>query len=128
MPKLLATMEPPHSFCTYVQAVAAAVQTTHLLRLLTAIALIMVLRSAKSAMYSGKEISTWQQALLHVYDLPPLVLLTVLQLSAIALPAKLYHDSPRTVPHKVHHIPVAASLEPVTLAELSTQHSKQCAM
>ena len=84
------------------QAVAAAVQTTHLLRLLTAIVLIMILRSAKSTMYSGKEVSSWQQALVHVYDLPPMVLLTVLQLSAIALPAKMYHDTPSTVPQKVH--------------------------
>ncbi|KAL3155677.1 hypothetical protein ABBQ32_012703 [Trebouxia sp. C0010 RCD-2024] len=83
------------------QAVAAAVQTTHLLRLLTAVALIMVLRVAKSVMYSGKETSSWQRALVHAYDLPPLVLLTLLQLSAIALPAKIYHDSPSTVPQKV---------------------------
>ncbi|KAL3146107.1 hypothetical protein ABBQ38_015456 [Trebouxia sp. C0009 RCD-2024] len=83
------------------QAVAAAVQTTHLLRLLTAVALIMILRVAKSVMYSGKETSSWQQALVHAYDLPPLVLLTLLQLSAIALPAKIYHDSPSTVPQKV---------------------------
>lgn len=87
-----------------VQAVAAAVQTTHLLRLLTAVALIMILRVAKSVMYSGKETSSWQQALVHAYDLPPLVLLTLLQLSAIALPAKIYHDSPSTVPQKVHFV------------------------
>ena len=94
------------NFSFGVQAVAVAVQTTHLLRLLTAVALIMVLRVAKSAMYSGKEIPSWQQALVHVYDLPPLVLLTLLQLSAIALPAKLYHDSPSTVPQKVHCVAV----------------------
>lgn len=92
----------PELLCTHVQAVAAAVQTTHLLRLLTAVALIMVLRVAKSVMYSGKETSSWQRALVHAYDLPPLVLLTLLQLSAIALPAKIYHDSPSTVPQKVH--------------------------
>lgn len=90
------------------QAVAAAVQTTHLLRLLTAVALVMVLRCAKSVMYSGKEVSSWQQAVVHVYDLPPLVLLLLLQLSAIAVPAKMYHDTPSTVPQKVHQNPLCA--------------------
>lgn len=90
------------TFYVLLQAVAAAVQTTHLLRLVTAVALVMVLRSAKSVMYSGKEVSGWQRALVHVYDLPPLVLLLLLQLSAIALPAKMYRDTPSTVPQKVH--------------------------
>ena len=85
----------------YLQAVSAAVQTTHMLRLVTAILLIMLLRAAKSAMYSTGEIVAWQQALLHIYDLPPLVLLALLQLSAIALPAKLFHDSPSSIPNKV---------------------------
>lgn len=98
---LLHSCAQMQSLCIHVQAVAAAVQTTHLLRLLTAIVLIMILRSAKSTIYSGKEVSSWQQALVHVYDLPPLVLLTILQLSAIALPAKMYHNTPSTVPQKV---------------------------
>lgn len=62
----------------------------------------MILRDAKSTMYSGKQVSSWQQALVHVYDLPPMVLLTILQLSAIALPAKMFHDTPSKVPQKVH--------------------------
>ena len=105
------------------QAVAVAVQTTHLLRLLTAVALSMVLRVAKSAMYSGKEIPSWQQALVHVYDLPPLVLLTLLQLSAIALSAKMYHDSPSTVPQKVHCVAVVVHLC-IGPAFLESKHSK----
>ena len=61
----------------------------------------MLLRAAKSVIYSGTEIASWQRSLTHVYDLPPLVLLTLLQLSAILLLAKMYHDTPTTIPSKV---------------------------
>lgn len=88
-----------NSIC--LQAVAAAVQTTHLLRLSAAVVLVMLLRAAKSVIYSGTEIASWQRSLTHVYDLPPLVLLTLLQLSAILLLAKMYHDTPTTIPSKV---------------------------
>ncbi|DBA79634.1 TPA: hypothetical protein ACH3X1_008317 [Trebouxia sp. C0004] len=83
------------------QATAAAVQTTHLLRLSAAVLLIMTLRAAKSVVYGGTDIAGWQRALTHVYAVPPLVLLTLLQLSAIFLFARMYHDTPSTVPSKV---------------------------
>ncbi len=83
------------------QATAAAVQTTHLLRLSAAVLLIMTLRAAKSLIYSGNDITGWQRALTHVYAVPPLVLLTLLQLSAIFLFARMYHDTPSTIPSKV---------------------------
>ncbi len=84
-----------------VQATAAAVQTTHLLRLSAAVLLIMTLRAAKSVIYGGTDIAGWQRALTHVYAVPPLVLLTFLQLSAICLFARMYHDTPSTIPSKV---------------------------
>ena len=84
-----------------VQATAAAVQTTHLLRLSAAVLLIMTLRAAKSLIYGGTDVAGWQRALTHVYAIPPLVLLTLLQLSAIFLFARMYHDTPSTIPSKV---------------------------
>lgn len=83
------------------QATAAAVQTTHLLRLSAAVLLIMTLRAAKSLIYGGTDVAGWQRALTHVYAIPPLVLLTLLQLSAIFLFARMYHDTPSTIPSKV---------------------------
>jgi len=83
------------------QATAAAVQTTHLLRLSAAVLLIMTLRAAKSLIYGSTDIAGWQRALTHVYAVPPLVLLTLLQLSAIFLFARMYHDTPSTIPSKV---------------------------
>ena len=83
------------------QATAAAVQTTHLLRFSVAVLLIMTLRAAKSLIYGGTDIAGWQRALTHVYAAPPLVLLTLLQLSAIFLFARMYHDTPSTIPSKV---------------------------
>lgn len=83
------------------QATAAAVQTTHLLRLSAAVLLIMTLRAAKSLIYGGTDVAGWQRALTHVYAVPPLVLLTLLQLSAIFLFARMYHDTPSTIPSKV---------------------------
>ncbi|KAA6420386.1 MAG: hypothetical protein FRX49_09548 [Trebouxia sp. A1-2] len=83
------------------QATAAAVQTTHLMRLSAAVLLIMTLRAAKSLIYGGTDIAGWQRALTHVYAVPPLVLLTLLQLSAIFLFARMYHDTPSTIPSKV---------------------------
>ena len=82
----------------------AAVQSTHTLRLLAAIIVVMLLRAAKTAMYSDSEPSSWQSSIIHVYDIPPVVLLTMLQLSAIGLLAKMYHESPSTVPGKVIHL------------------------
>ncbi len=83
------------------QATAAAVQMIHLLRLSAAVLLIMTLRAAKSLIYGGTDITGWQRALTHVYAVPPLVLLTLLQLSAIFLFARMYHDTPSTIPSKV---------------------------
>jgi len=83
------------------QATAAAVQTTHLLRLSAAVLLIMTLRAAKSLIYGSTDIVGWQRALTHVYAVPPLVLLTLLQLSAIFLFARMYHDTPSSIPSKV---------------------------
>ncbi len=83
------------------QATVAAVQTTHLLRLSAAVLLIMTLRAAKSLIYGGTDITGWQRALTHVYAVPPLVLLTLLQLSSIFLFARMYHDTPSTIPSKV---------------------------
>ena len=83
------------------QAVMAAVQSTHLLRTLAAVVLVMLLRAARTAMYTDTELTGWQRSIMHVHDVPPLVLLTGLQLSAILLLAKMYHDTPSTVPGKV---------------------------
>ena len=76
-------------------------QATHLLRLTVAVLLVMTLRAAKSVIYSGTEISGWQQQMTHVYDVPPVILLTLLQLSALCLFARVYHTTPSTIPRKV---------------------------
>ena len=79
----------------------AAIQSTHLLRLLAAVVLVMLLRADKTTMYSDTEPTSWQRSIMHVHDVPPLLLLSVLQLSAILLLAKMYHDTPSTAPSKV---------------------------
>ena len=66
-----------------------------------AVLLVMTLRAAKSAIYNGTEVSGWQQHMTHVYDIPPMVLLTLLQLSALSLFARTYHATPSTIPSKV---------------------------
>ena len=83
------------------QASTAAVQTTHSLRLLAALALAVLLQVAKATIYSSHQISCWQQALAHLYDMPPVILLTLVQLSAVALVARQYKNLPSSIPAKV---------------------------
>lgn len=83
------------------QASTAAVQTTHLLRILAAFALAVLLQIAKATIYSSQHSSHWQHVLVHLYDVPPVVLLTLVQLSAVGLVARQYKNLPSIIPLKV---------------------------
>ena len=66
-----------------------------------AIVLVMTMRAAKSVMYSEADTTGWRQVLPHVYDVPPLVQLTLLQLSFIFMLAKIYLNNPGIIPETV---------------------------
>ena len=96
-----------HSQCFMFQALCcmqagtAAVQATHLLRILAAFALAVLLQLAKATIYSSHSSSRWQDALIHLYDMPPVLLLTLVQLSSVGLVARQYKHLPSSVPPQV---------------------------
>ena len=83
------------------QACNAAVQTTHLLRMLAALLLAVLLRVAKSIIYGEQQIAPWQRPLTHLYDVPPVILLGVVQLSAIGVVAWQSKTLPSCIPETV---------------------------
>lgn len=85
-----------------IQACSAAVQTTHLLRMLAAVLLAILLRAAKTVIYTGQNIASWQRFLIHLYDVPPVLLLSVVQLSAIGIVARQSKLLPSCIPDKVY--------------------------
>lgn len=85
------------------QACDAAVQTTHLLRMLAALLLGILLRAAKTVIYTGQTVKSWQRFLVHLYDVPPVALLSVVQLSAIGVVAGQFRALPSCIPHQVQN-------------------------
>lgn len=84
------------------QACDAAVQTTHLLRMLAALLLGILLRAAKTVIYTGQTVKSWQRFLIHLYDVPPIALLSVVQLSAIGVVAGQFRALPSCIPHQAY--------------------------
>ena len=86
------------------QACTAAVQTTHTLRMVAALLFAILLRVAKTVIYGGHQLVLWQQPLLHLYDVPPVVLLSIVQLSAIGIVAKQFKTVPSLIPQAVSSV------------------------
>ena len=97
------------------QACNAAVQTTHLLRMLAALLLAVLLRLAKSVIYGEQHIAPWQRCLVHLYDVPPVILLGVIQLSAIGVVAWQSKRLPSCIPETVSYQVQEISLEMICL-------------
>lgn len=88
-------------FWWFLQACNAAVQTTHQLRMLAALLLAVLLRLAKSVIYGNQQIAPWQRPLIHLYDVPPVILLGIVQLSAIGVVAWQSKRLPSCIPETV---------------------------
>ena len=69
--------------------------------MLAALLLAVLLRLAKSVIYGEQQIAPWQRPLIHLYDVPPVILLGVMQLSAIGVVAWQSKRLPTCIPETV---------------------------
>lgn len=69
--------------------------------MVAALLFAILLRVAKTVIYGRHQLVLWQRPLLHLYDVPPVVLLSVVQLSAIGIVAKQFKTLPSLIPQAV---------------------------
>ena len=69
--------------------------------MVAALLFAILLRVAKTFIYGAHQLVLWQRPLLHLYDVPPVVLLSVVQLSAIGIVAKQFKTLPSLIPQAV---------------------------